>query len=622
MVQTRIISILIVLAIASCNRNVGAPAIRSEVLSAYALATEFRYSNYDSLHAWSIRLDSLTANGTAEEKAMSAVIKGSWLHSQAKYFQAKQLYKSVLIDLNQTTSDTLKARIETGLGIVFRQTGQMDSAFLHFYQALRLFERAGNAEGLAGTSVSLAQTYQQTGQYDTARSLIRSVLSNDGRVHHTTQLIAMHTLANIYGEIGLIDSALRIDKLGLQICEDLNKPVIASTFYDNKGLCFRELGMYDSSAHYFRKCILIDSTAGNVKQTGDSYLNLASLAIAQKDFLTAEKYLQRALSLCRSCNYTAGVSTAWSMLSDLYRMNNEPAIALAYKDSLYSDYRRANKRDRQAMILELEAVYNAEVKDNQIDLQLEQLERKNYFIAALILLSITVLATAVAMLYRFRIRRQKEKRLLELKAAAAFYEAEQVERLRIARDLHDSLGQILSATKMVLGSVDGQSDIASALNKSTSLVDTAISEVRSISYNLLPDALQFGVEKALANLAKKLSGETRVEIAYEATNTSRHNALSDVVSLSVYRIAQEVLSNMLKHSQCSQINIRSFYSNTSYVLEIADNGRGFDGANLPVREGGSGWINIRARAALIEGVLTINSHPGQGSAIILTVPLK
>ena len=80
---------------------------------------------------------------------MSAVIKGAWLHSQAKYFQAKQLYKSVLAGLNQSTNDTLKGRVETGLGIVFRQTGQIDSAFYHFYQALRLFERAGNAEGRA-----------------------------------------------------------------------------------------------------------------------------------------------------------------------------------------------------------------------------------------------------------------------------------------------------------------------------------------------------------------------------------------------------------------------------------------------------------------------------------------
>lgn len=611
-----------VLATASCGRNTNVPAIRSEVVRVYSAATEYRYSNYDSLLACSIRLDSLTVNGTAEEKAMSAVIKGAWLHSQAKYFQAKQLYKSVLAGLNQSTNDTLKGRIETGLGIVFRQTGQIDSAFYHFYQALRLFERAGNAEGRAGTAVSLAQTYQQTGQYDTARALIRSVLGNGERVHYTTELIAMHTLANIYGEMGLIDSALRIDKLGLQICDDLNKPAIASTFYDNKGLCFRELGIYDSSAYYFRKCILIDSAAGNVKQTGDSYLNLASLASARKDFVTAEKYLQRALSLCRSCNYTAGVTSAWSMMSDLYRMNNDPAAALAYKDSLYSDYRRANKRDRQAMILELEAVYNAELKDNQIDLQNEQLERKSYFIAALILLSITVLATAVAVLYRFRIRRQEEKRMLELKAAAAFYDAEQQERLRIARDLHDSLGQILSATKMVLGTVGEQSENKSALNKTSALVDTAISEVRSISYNLLPDALQFGVDKALLNLSKKLGGESGIEIVCEVSNSTQSKKVSDVVSLSIYRIAQEVISNMLKHSQCSQICIRTQYAEGLFVLEITDNGKGFDSTNPPVREGGSGWINIRARATLIEGHLAINSRPDQGTSITLSVPLK
>ncbi|MCK6639604.1 MAG: tetratricopeptide repeat protein [Bacteroidia bacterium] len=618
----RIFTLLMALAFAGCERSPESSVMRSEVLHAYTAATEYRYSNYDSLLVWSIRLDSLTSNGTAEEKAMSAVIKGAWLHSQAKYFQAKQLYKTVLAGLNQSTNDTLKGRIETGLGIVFRQTGQMDSAFLHFYRALRLFERAGNTEGRSGTAVSLAQTYQQTGQYDTARALIRSVLGSGDRIHYTTQLIAMHTLANIYGEMGLIDSALRIDKLGLKICDDLNKPVIASTFYDNKGLCFRELGIYDSSAYYFRKCILIDSAAGNVKQTGDSYLNLASLASARKDFVTAEKYLQRALSLCRSCNYTAGVTSAWSMMSDLYRMNNDPAAALAYKDSLYSDYRRANKRDRQAMILELEAVYNAELKDNQIDLQNEQLERKSYFIAALILLSITVLATAVAVLYRFRIRRQEEKRMLELKAAAAFYEAEQQERLRIARDLHDSLGQILSATKMVLGSVNEQADNKSALHKTTALVDSAISEVRSISYNLLPDALQFGVEKALLNLARKLSGETGIEIACEISNSTQSKIPSDVVSLSIYRIAQEVLSNMLKHSQCSMISIKSGYVDTTFVLEIKDNGRGFDSSEIPVREGGSGWINIRARTALIEGKLAIISHPGAGTSITLSVPLK
>lgn len=610
------------LAFAGCERSPESSVMRSEVLHAYTAATEYRYSNYDSLLVWSIRLDSLTSNGTAEEKAMSAVIKGAWLHSQAKYFQAKQLYKTVLAGLNQSTNDTLKGRIETGLGIVFRQTGQMDSAFLHFYRALRLFERAGNTEGRSGTAVSLAQTYQQTGQYDTARALIRSVLGSGDRIHYTTQLIAMHTLANIYGEMGLIDSALRIDKLGLKICDDLNKPVIASTFYDNKGLCFRELGIYDSSAYYFRKCILIDSAAGNVKQTGDSYLNLASLASARKDFVTAEKYLQRALSLCRSCNYTAGVTSAWSMMSDLYRMNNDPAAALAYKDSLYSDYRRANKRDRQAMILELEAVYNAELKDNQIDLQNEQLERKSYFIAALILLSITVLATAVAVLYRFRIRRQEEKRMLELKAAAAFYDAEQQERLRIARDLHDSLGQILSATKMVLATVGEQSENKSALNKTSALVDTAISEVRSISYNLLPDALQFGVDKALLNLSKKLGGESGIEIVCEVSNSTQSKKVSDVVSLSIYRIAQEVISNMLKHSQCSQICIRTQYAEGLFVLEITDNGKGFDSTNPPVREGGSGWINIRARATLIEGHLAINSRPDQGTSITLSVPLK
>ncbi len=618
----RYFTFLILLAFASCSRNTESSGIRSEVLRAYTSATEYRYSNYDSLLVWSERLDSLTANGSAEEKAMSAVIRGSWLHSQAKYFQAKQLYKSVLITLTHSANDTLKGRLETGLGIVFRQTGQMDSAFFHFYQALRLFERAGNAEGRAGTAVSLAQTYQQTGQYDTARALIRSVLGKGERIHHTTQLIAMHTLANIYGEMGLIDSALRIDKLGLQICADLNKPVIASTFYDNKGLCFRELGNYDSSAYYFRKCILIDSVAGNIKQTGDSYLNLASLATAQKDFVTAENYLHTALNLCRSCNYTTGVTSAWIMLSDLYRMNNDPVTALAYKDSLFTDYRRSNKRDRQTTILELEAVYNAEVKDNQIELQAEQLDRKNYFIAALILLSITLLATAFAVLSRFRIRRQHEKRLSELKAAAAFYEAEQLERLRIARDLHDSLGQILSATKMVLGSADGRVDNKAALSKTNDLVDSAISEVRSISYNLLPDALQFGIVKAMLNLAKKLSGETGIEIICEPTNDAQQKSLSDVVSLSVYRIAQEVLSNMLKHSQCSRIIIHMQNSEGSFVLEIADNGKGFDSANLPVREGGSGWINIRARAALIEAAFEINSRPDHGTRITLSVPLK
>ncbi|MCH2234098.1 MAG: PAS domain S-box protein [Crocinitomicaceae bacterium] len=204
---------------------------------------------------------------------------------------------------------------------------------------------------------------------------------------------------------------------------------------------------------------------------------------------------------------------------------------------------------------------------------------------------------------------------------AKLFIAEETERKRIARELHDSLGQRLTAAKFSLGAIKNSGALDDSLNEILSdtieYIQDSMQEVRQISHNLVPSVLSdFGLGTALERLVKEFSHNKNVLFTY--TGLKQVLKLSDLEASSLYRIAQEAVYNSIKHSKCTKIDLSLQANNQVLELVVKDNGVGFN-SNEEYR--GMGMKNMIERASAIKACLTIDSLKNKGTQIKITLNL-
>ena len=217
-----------------------------------------------------------------------------------------------------------------------------------------------------------------------------------------------------------------------------------------------------------------------------------------------------------------------------------------------------------------------------------------------------------------------EQRKAEEKAISAIIEGEERERQRIAKELHDGLGQYLSASNMNLKSVyEDLKDIPGKLDRSfktgLELLNHAISETRNISQNLLPKAIQdYGLELAVESLVNNLKNNNNIKLTLYK-NISDANIPSNI-QINLYRILQEALNNSIRHGEPDKIDVQLVYSNDEILLVIEDNGMGFN-VQKNVNGGGLGLRSMKTRAGAMSAELDIVSSKDKGTIISVIVPI-
>ncbi|MEN8248005.1 MAG: PAS domain S-box protein [Bacteroidota bacterium] len=219
-----------------------------------------------------------------------------------------------------------------------------------------------------------------------------------------------------------------------------------------------------------------------------------------------------------------------------------------------------------------------------------------------------------------KIEYQKQLEESKRKTLAAINEAQEVERTRIATELHDSLGQKLSAIFYALQNTLEDKKDTGKIKDIQKLVDETISETRSISHSIMPGALKdFGLCAALKGLVDTTNKLQDISCSFNHYDfETRPNPTIEKV---VYRICQEALNNILKHSKASNAVIQLFKSKDLLTLMIEDDGVGFNVEELDANMNkGIGLLSIKERVAFYKGILTINSSPNNGTEIIVEIP--
>ena len=215
----------------------------------------------------------------------------------------------------------------------------------------------------------------------------------------------------------------------------------------------------------------------------------------------------------------------------------------------------------------------------------------------------------------------KELSLEKVKNYSSLIKGIELERERIAQDLHDGLGVMLSSVKMKLGTLFDSNSPSIQQDKLNSIVkdiDTAHEEVRIISRNLMSKTLtKLGLQPAIEEMLNKIK-ETHPEIELTFFNNTNIK-LKETVSLNIYRIIQELINNIVKHALADEVTIQLIQHNKHLSIMVEDNGIGF---NLSDQPHGIGLENIKYRVQSMDGTLNIDSSLGRGTSVSFELPLN
>lgn len=193
------------------------------------------------------------------------------------------------------------------------------------------------------------------------------------------------------------------------------------------------------------------------------------------------------------------------------------------------------------------------------------------------------------------------------------------------RELHDDIGQKLSVVRIFINKLEsGKSDSAEKeeLAGISSMLGEAIGDLRTAVHTLSPDAIsRFGFTGSLSNELMRINKTGLVKCTLNITG-EHHDQFTTQQELFLFRICQEFIQNSIKHAECSQIGIDIHYDHIPFAMQLHDNGRGFDVNEQLAHERGSGIRNMINRARMLGGLLKIQSSPGAGTSVHLSLPIN
>ncbi|RXK62103.1 hypothetical protein ESA94_03565 [Lacibacter luteus] len=242
--------------------------------------------------------------------------------------------------------------------------------------------------------------------------------------------------------------------------------------------------------------------------------------------------------------------------------------------------------------------------------------KKTWFMLLLIAAT-AIIAAQFLRLYYLR-QMEKQKILIEKELAI------EQERTRMARELHDGLGSMLSGIKHSFSAMENQMDMNETQQQrfqfNIEKINETITELRSISHSMATDnMLKFGFVNSLQDYCRNISQPAGLNISFSAIETTNIN-LSEEVSLHLFRIIQELIQNIIKHAKANNAIVQLSGANNKLSVTVEDDGTGFDLNNISQKEG-IGLKNIAARLKIIKGVIDYKSEKGKGTSVLIEIPL-
>jgi signal transduction histidine kinase len=584
----------------------------------YTLLQKNNYAPYDSLLSFYQQLDSISAEYLSPQlQFLKTTAEGRLYFRRGDYERSTRKYREANIYIeNFEGSDTLMALNTMSIGLNFMNRALFDSAFLCFEKALDIYQLSENISMMHVVKANMAQAYYNKRDIESSLRIINETLGDNPKQNVIINL--QHLKANILGSSGKIDSAMLLDRKMISQFVANEKNYQYSSFYNNLALCFLAKGNVDSALFYCNKSFQADSVAGMEVQMAANLVLMGDIYRNTGDKKNAEAFYQKAINVFTDNNNIDKKYWIYEKLSKLAKDDGDYKLLAQHQDSMLAAYRFMNKLELTRSIELLNIEFETERKNRQIEHQ-ETKIRSQKLILLLIIISALLIFTAVWFYFQ---NKDKKSRLRiaekDRKVSEMLIEAEQNERSRIARDLHDGVNQKLAVMKMHLSMLNDSK--TEAFENVVQLLEQIIVDVRAISHNLYPKDLEKGIVSALENLCEQNSFVNQaIKFRLQISENIKKATLNKNVQLVIFRIVQEITNNALKYSQASEVNIQLDVINNRIDLRITDNGIGFT-IDSPEKSGGIGLNNILNRIKQISGKVDISTGENKGTSYYIEIP--
>ncbi|MCE3226099.1 MAG: histidine kinase [Bacteroidetes bacterium] len=548
----------------------------------------------------------------------------------------------------QTDNKKKAATAMSCLGGVYKDKGSYDSATVCQFRALKIAEEIDDKKEIIDCYISLGNIYRVQKAYNKAAEYYKKGLELNSRTIKNRRVDANCNmgLGNVYYSQHYNDTALTYYLTSLKIAEEKlpngktvgDKNSISTALY-NVGLAHTELGRYKEATPYYLRSLEIKKEQNDKMGQGYCFIGLGLSEFYSGNYLKAAEYQEQALNIAKEINALENMVNAYHALAKSYSGAGNHKKALEnlefytdLKDSIFDI-------ESKTEMAKMEGLYKTEKKDKEIislekEKRINQLELKQkrnliYTIIGLSLLLITIIIlffTQRRMRLKEKVLREKQELLNKInqhqkELLNVTINAQEEERKRIAGELHDGLGGLLSTVKLNLDTYNTRNNKDSERNhfqQSVDMLDEVCNDLRTISHNMMPGALvKLGLIAATKDFISKLNSSGNILFRFEAVGAEVR--LQEQVEIALFRIIQEASNNIIKHSRATKADIQLIMHDDVITLMIEDNGQGFDTSNLSKKQG-IGLQNIESRITYLGGKLVIDSQPGKGTSLIAELP--
>ena len=523
---------------------------------------------------------------------------------------------------------TALGELQKSIGISWYFKGSYDSAAVFYYKALEVLKSPNNRSEKADVLIQLGKLYRKTKDLNRAMQMY--------------------------------DEAYAIYK----ITED---EMNMATILNESGVVFEYKGDYTEALKRYKQSLAIREKKNDTIGKAYSLNFIGGIYTLEKKFAEAENYLSQSLELRKQIRDTFAIALTHADLgymfaeenklekaAEQYELSNTIAIGMKYPELQLENYKELSviaekngnaqlsldyykkhialkdsifSNEKMKQIEQLNAKYQVEKKEQQLKLQNAEITKKNYLLWGLAAIFVMLVLSGFAFYRKRRIQHELNLQSTVMKqqdiATKAIISAEENERKRIAADLHDGIGQMMSAAKMNLSAFESEISFKNdsqknSFDKVISLVDESCKEIRSVSHQMMPNALlKSGLANAVKEFIDKINNRVlKIDLYTEGLN----ERIDGNVETVLYRVIQECVNNVIKHSGANNLDISLIKDADGIAVTVEDNGRGFDTNNKQNFEG-IGLKNISSRVEFLKGTVDFDSSPGKGTLVAIHVPL-
>jgi len=504
---------------------------------------------------------------------------------------------------------------------------------------MTVVEKLNDKKGIAHCNNILGYIYFKQENFITAENYYGLYISNAKALNDSVMLAhALGEVSDVYTEEKKYKESIEALSTTIRICDVLEVdpgkqdtihthawlPHYKSKALYRLGVVYKYMGKFPEALQYALEAIDYSKKVSPPKyDLARYYISAGDIYKEQKNYVKAVQYLSYGFNLSREIQHRENIRDAAEYLSQTYALQNRYDSAFYFyrlftglKDSIVNN-------ETKMKIAGIQGQYDVAKKDREI---VRQQQIRNILIASFVFLLIVMLLLYNSYRLKQKNRFQREHNLQQNELFNAIVSTQDQERKRIAQDIHDSLGSVLSAAKLKLSSLEEDKAIFTPgqLEKYEStllLLNEASSELRNISHNIMPATLsKLGLVAALQNLIDKISSNAGLQISFSAHEFE--GRLEESTEISIYRIVLELINNIVKHAKAHKVTIQLIRYPGYINLVVEDDGCGFDHEKIAEEKKGIGLGNILSRVEYLKGTLDIDSSPGKGTTVIIEIPYR